>query len=292
MALTGREGPAPCGSERRTCRECGENQHSCSCGHDDGGCSCGENGCSCEHETDDGDVCKCHQADVRHVAIAIDGPAGAGKTSTAKAVAKALGYVYVDTGALYRAFAVHKLWLAEEMAAKEPDKLPVTNDMALHTFDLEFVYQDGEQVMLLWGENINPYIRTEQVSMESSNVSADPAVRSALLEFQRRQARAYDVVMEGRDIGTVVLPEAQVKVFLTASLTARANRRCKDLIAHGESADYCAVMEQLRTRDWQDTTRKVAPLKEACDSVKIDNTDMTLEEAVAKVLEIVGKKLG
>lgn len=267
MESTGKvHSPCSCGSERRTCGECE-----------------GKGGCSCE----------CHDTTKKHVAVAIDGPAGAGKTTTAKAVAKALGYVYVDTGALYRAFAVHKLWLAKEMAEKEPGGGPVTNQMALNTFDLEFKWdENGEQITMLWGENINPYLRTEEVSMESSNVSADPAVRAALLELQRRQALAYDVVMEGRDIGTVVLPEAQVKIFLTAGLSARATRRFKALVADGEHADYCSVMEQLRTRDWQDSTRAVAPLQPACDSVELDNTELPFEDTVAAVLRIVKEKVG
>lgn len=289
MALNGKDGCCgheACGSERRTCAECGETKQSCTCGKD-GGCSCGGDG-DCE-----GDSCKCHSSPQKRVAIAIDGPASAGKTSTAKALARKLGYVYVDTGAIYRAFAVHKLWLTKEVSEKEPENLPVTNETAIHTFDFEFGYdENGEIVTKLFGTDITGYLRTPEVSMESSNVAVDPAVREALLEVQRRQALIYNVVMEGRDIGTVVLPDADVKIFLTASLTARSNRRVKDLIASGESADYCSVMEQLRARDWQDSTRKAAPLREACDAEKIDNSDMTLDETVEAILKIIERKVG
>lgn len=274
-------------------------EHSCSCGGGpgeggvdhrcpSGECKCADCGVTCAGECS-GESC---ESTVKHVAIAIDGPAGAGKTTTAKEVARRLGYIYVDTGALYRAFAVHKLWLSKEVAAKEPGSGPVTNQTALNTFNLEFIHENGEQVMMLWGENINPYLRTEEVSMEASNVATDPDVRAALLELQRRQALAYDVVMEGRDIGTVILPDAQVKIFLTASLNERANRRFKALIAAGEAAAYCTVMEQLRARDWQDSTRTTAPLKPACDAVQLDNTDLSFEDTVEKVLSIVQAKLG
>lgn len=221
----------------------------------------------------------------RFVAIAIDGPAGAGKTTLAKALAKQLGYVYVDTGALYRAFAVHKLWLE-----KEEGRMP-TNKTALNTFSLDFERdENGEQRLLLWGEDITSKLRTPEVSMAASVASSDPTVRVALLELQRRQAYAYNVVMEGRDIGTVILPDAEVKIFLTASLSVRAQRRYLELLAKGGSADYCTVMEDVRVRDWQDSTRQVAPLKPACDSVQLDNTTMTIEETVDQALQIIKLK--
>lgn len=229
----------------------------------------------------------------KHLSVAIDGPAGAGKTSLAKELSKRSGFVYVDTGAIYRAFAVHKLWLSKEVAEKDSENGTVTNETALRTFSIDFVRDEGgEQVITLFGENINPYLRTEEVSMEASNVGVDPAVRAALLELQRRQAYAYDVVMEGRDIGTVVLPNASLKIFLVADIEERARRRMKDLISDGKSPDYCTVLEDMRRRDWQDTTRKVAPLRPACDSVHLDNTKMTFGQTVEYVLDLMRSRLG
>lgn len=229
----------------------------------------------------------------KHFAVAIDGPAGAGKTSMAKLLSQELGFVYVDTGALYRAFAVHKLWLQKEMMEKEPENLPVTNEMALRTFDLDFERDEkGEQIMKVWGENINLYLRTEEVSMEASTSSADPQVRAALLELQRRQSIAYDVVMEGRDIGTVVLPDAQVKIFLTATPMVRAKRRYYDLMHRGERPVFENVFSELLKRDEQDTTRAACPLKQAEDAVLVDSTELNPTETLEKLLEIVRNKLG
>lgn len=220
-----------------------------------------------------------------HVAIAIDGPAGAGKTSLAKALSSKLGYVYVDTGAMYRAFAVHKLWLAQENAA------PVENEMALNTFDIEFTHDADGQHTILWGKCIDEYLRTPEVSMESSNVSADPAVRAALLDVQRKQAYAYDVVMEGRDIGSVVLPDAEVKIYLTAELAKRARRRYADLQAAGSDVKLGEVSSDLFIRDTQDMSREVAPLVQVEDAVLLDNSDLTFEETVEAALKIIREKL-
>lgn len=229
-------------------------------------------------------TCKCGKH--KHVAVAIDGPAGAGKTTLAKELARRLGYVYVDTGAMYRAFAVHKLWLEKEAGQEQ------TVDAALATFSLDFERdENGEQLTMVWGECVNQYLRTPEVDALSSKLSAIPEVRTALLELQRRQSWAYDVVMEGRDIGTVVLPDAQVKIYLTASLPARAARRFTDLRNRGVSSDYCTVMDDLRTRDWQDSTRATAPLREACDAERVDNTELTFDATVEAVLKIIREKL-
>lgn len=268
----------------------------CSCGGSDkGGCSCGghgEGGCSC------GGSCSCgkHVAvpdekpidaptERKHIAVAIDGPAGAGKTTTARLLAKKLGYIYVDTGALYRAFAYHKLWLQKEHGEE------VSNESALHTFNLDYRQEDGIQRMFVWGKDVTDELRTPEVSTEASTTSADPAVRAALLEFQRRQAMAYDVVMEGRDIGTVVIPDAEVKFFLVADLSERCSRCYRDQKAAGREVDYNDLLEQMRTRDWQDSTRRVAPLKPAPDAIEVDNTAITLEETVEKLHGVVLARL-
>ena len=218
-------------------------------------------------------------------AIAIDGPAGAGKTTLARMIAEELSYVYVDTGALYRAFAVHKLWLIEELSKKDASQLPITNEKALAIFDLEFQRDEhGEQQMILYGKNINPYLRTEEVSMEASTSSADPAVRVALLEFQRKQAMAYDVVMEGRDIGTVVLPNADVKIFLTASAEMRAKRRYFDLLHRGEYEEYESVLKKVLLRD--------RPLKQAEDAILVDSSGMDIIQTKDVILKIIREKIG
>lgn len=226
-------------------------------------------------------------------AIAIDGPAGAGKTTLARMIAEELSYVYVDTGALYRAFAVHKLWLIEELSKKDASQLPITNEKALAIFDLEFQRDEhGEQQMILYGKNINPYLRTEEVSMEASTSSADPAVRVALLEFQRKQAMAYDVVMEGRDIGTVVLPNADVKIFLTASAEMRAKRRYFDLLHRGEYEEYESVLKKVLLRDHQDSTREACPLKQAEDAILVDSSGMDIIQTRDVILKIIREKIG
>lgn len=228
----------------------------------------------------------------KHRAIAIDGPAGSGKTTLARILARKLGFIYVDTGALYRAFAVHKLWLAKEIREKEPETGPVTNEMALRTLDLEFQHdKNGEQITLIWGENVNPYLRTPEVSMEASNSSVDPAVRQALLILQQRQALVYDVVMEGRDIGTVILPDADVKIFLTASPEAWAQRRFDELVRLGGNPDFKTVLADQIKRDEQDSTRAACPLKQADDAVLLDTTNLDIDEMVQAALAIISKKL-
>lgn len=212
-------------------------------------------------------------------AIAIDGPAGAGKTSLSKELAKQLGYIYIDTGAIYRSFALHKLWLSKEKGE------PVSNSEALHTFDLEFFRgSDGVQHFYIYGKCVDEQLRTPEVSMEASNVGVDPEVRAALLDFQRKQAHGYDCIMEGRDIGTVVLPQADIKIFLTAQPEVRAMRRVKDLPA---GTVYEDVLVDIQKRDLQDSTRAIAPLKPAEGAYELDNSNLTFEETVNEVLWLV-----
>lgn len=224
----------------------------------------------------------------RYVAVAIDGPAGAGKTSLAKELSKRLGYIYVDTGAIYRAFGIQKLWLQREHGDE-----PVTNMTVLNTFNLEYEkVLDGEPKLMVWGRCINEYLRLPEVSMEASNVGTDEHVRAALTEFMRKQAYGYDVIMEGRDIGTVVLPDAQVKIFLTADLPVRAERRFKELQSAGKVNEFDKLLEDMRIRDEQDTNRTVSPLCPADDAVRMDNTRLTFEETVEIALGVVRSRLG
>ena len=219
-------------------------------------------------------------------AIAIDGPAGAGKSTIAKALAKELGYIYVDTGALYRAIGLYAL----RNGADTHDREAVAE--LLKDIDVDIRYVDGEQRVMLCGEDVSGLIRTEEVSMAASAVSAQPEVRDFLLETQRDLARRNNVVMDGRDIGTVVLPDAKCKIFLTASAEERAMRRYKELVAKGQEADYEAVLEDLKKRDYDDSHRPIAPLKLADDGIEIDTTELDLEGSISKVLETAKEKLG
>ena len=215
----------------------------------------------------------------KHVAVAIDGPAGAGKTSTAKTLAEQLDFTYIDTGAMFRAFSVHKLWLSKELGE------PVSNETALNTFDFEFRQGEGvEQDVIVCGKRVNEFLRTPEVSMEASNVGTDPVVRAAMLALQRKMAETCDCIMEGRDIGTVVLPNAMLKIFLTAEPEIRAERRLKDL---GEGHTLEEVLEDIKARDLQDSTRAVAPLKKADDAILLDNSNLTFEETVCEIMWLV-----
>lgn len=218
-------------------------------------------------------------------AIAIDGPAGAGKSTVARAVAKQLGYIYVDTGALYRTIGLYML--ENEIPPEDGEKVTA----ALPRIRVKLTYQEGEQRVLLNRRDVTEEIRTDAVSMASSTVSALPAVRSFLLELQRDLAQRSNVVMDGRDIGTVVLPEAQVKIFLTASAEERAQRRYKENQAKGMSGSYEQVLAAIKSRDEQDMNRETAPLKQAQDAFYLDTTNNTREQSVERILALVRAKL-
>ena len=218
------------------------------------------------------------------ISIAIDGPAGAGKSTIARRVAQELGYLYVDTGALYRAIALHMLRAGKNPAAPE-EVIP-----QLEAVEVSLRYVGGEQQVLLGVENVSESIRTPEVAAASSKVSAIPQVREFLLSLQRDIAEQNDVVMDGRDIGTVVLPHAQVKIFLTASLEERARRRWKELLEKG-SADFDTVLADVKKRDEQDSTRAIAPLVQAPDAVLVDTTGNTLQQSVNRILTVIRERL-
>ena len=218
--------------------------------------------------------------------IAIDGPAGAGKSTIAKRLAKELGYHYVDTGAIYRTVAYFfDLW---GISPKDIDG--ITRYIDELTIKIEYD-DDGLQHMIMNGMDVTGEIRTQDISQKASLVSAHALVRDVLLDMQRDVAKAYNVIMDGRDIGTVVLPKANVKIFLTADPEVRAKRRCDELIAKGQKANFETILKEIKQRDYQDTHREVAPLKMARDSVKVDTSDMDIDQVVAAIREIVGKKI-
>lgn len=218
------------------------------------------------------------------IRIAIDGPGGAGKSSVAKAVAKKLGIIYVDTGALYRTIALNML----KKGISPKDTESVIAELPNFTLELKFI--DGKQVILLDGEDVGDTIRTPEVSMAASAVSAIKEVREYLLNTQRNIARNNSVIMDGRDIGTVILPYAEVKIFLTASPEARAKRRYEELIAKGQSVTYEQVYNEMVERDRNDSTRAIAPCVQAEDAVLLDNSKLTPEKTVDAVIKIVNKQ--
>ena len=211
--------------------------------------------------------------------IAIDGPAGAGKSTIAKTIAKKLEFIYVDTGAMYRAMALY--FIRHEIDPKNEEAI----NKACPDIHVSINYEDGVQQVLLNGENVNGLIRTEEVGNMASKVSAVPEVRAHLLNLQKELARTQDVVMDGRDIGTCVLPEADVKIFLTASVETRALRRYKELEEKGVSCDLEEIKKDIKERDERDCTRKIAPLRQAEDAVLIDSSDMTIEEVVKAITD-------
>ncbi|MBQ1284004.1 MAG: (d)CMP kinase [Acutalibacteraceae bacterium] len=219
------------------------------------------------------------------ISIAIDGPGGAGKSTIAKALAKKLGFIYVDTGALYRAIGLYMINNGVDLknAAAVTEKLDEVK--------VELKYVNGEQRVLLCGDDVSEDIRKPEVSMAASDVSAIPAVRDFLLGLQRKMASENNVIMDGRDIGTVVLPNAQIKLFLTASAEERAMRRYKELIEKGKKVEYETVYKELCERDYQDSHREVAPLKPADDSTIIDTTGNDLEKSVQVLMDFILPKL-
>ena len=218
--------------------------------------------------------------------IAIDGPAGAGKSTIAKRLAKELGYMYVDTGAIYRTVAYFfDLW---GVSPKDIDN--ITRYIDELTINIEYD-EEGTQYMIMNGMDVTADIRTQEISQKASLVSAHAIVREMLLDMQRDVAKQYNVIMDGRDIGTVVLPKANVKIFLTASAEVRAKRRTDELIAKGQKANYNQILKEIQQRDYQDTHREIAPLKMSRDSIKLDTSEMTIDEVVAEMKRIVGEKI-
>ena len=216
--------------------------------------------------------------------VALDGPSGAGKSTIAKAVAKKLEYVYVDTGALYRAIAYHVI----SSGIDPKDEAAVVPSLDGIKVSLEYV--GGAQQVMLNGENVSDKIRTPEISMGASAVSAIPKVREFLFDLQQDIARKNNIIMDGRDIGTVVLPKAQVKIFLTATAEERANRRFKELQEKGDPSTYEQVLEDIKQRDYNDTHRDIAPLKKAEDAVEVDSTKMTLDEVIDAIVRIIKEK--
>ncbi len=217
--------------------------------------------------------------------VAVDGPAGAGKSTVSRAAAKAMGYIYVDTGALYRAVGVNAL--RNEIDTK--DRQAVAE--SLSDISVNLVFENGEQKVLLNGEDVSAEIRTPDASMAASDVSAVPKVRDFLFDLQRNIASKNNCIMDGRDIGTVVLPNAKVKVFLTASPEERAMRRFRELSEKGSTVKYEEVLEDLIKRDYNDSHREVAPLKQADDAALLDTTGMTLEKSVESLIKIIKEKV-
>lgn len=220
------------------------------------------------------------------IAIAIDGPAGAGKSSLSKEVAKELSFIYVDTGALYRTIGL----AASRKGLKKEDKAEITS--MLNDIDVKLSFNDeGTQIVLLNGEDVSSFIRTPEASMFASAVSAIPEVRAFLLDLQRNMAKSDNVIMDGRDIGTVVLPDAKIKIFLTASPEKRAMRRHKENIEKGIDSTYEEVLKDVNQRDYQDSHREIAPLKPAEDSVLVDTSDYDFEGSKELLLKVIKERM-
>lgn len=216
--------------------------------------------------------------------IAIDGPAGAGKSTIAKKIAKQLGFIYVDTGAMYRAMALHIL------RKKIPAEDSAAISRACEDADITIQYADGEQIVLLNGENVNGLIRTEEVGNMASASSVNGDVRRKLVSLQQKLARTADVIMDGRDIGTCVLPDADIKVYLTASSQVRAKRRYDELTAKGMTCDFDRIEKDIIERDERDMNREISPLRQAEDAVLLDSSELTIDEVVEKIIAMIQKR--
>ena len=212
--------------------------------------------------------------------VAIDGPAGAGKSTIAKAVAAKKGYVYVDTGAMYRAMALY--FLRSGISKDDEEKISSVVD----DINVSIKYEDGAQHVILNGEDVTGLIRTEEVGNTASATSVYGAVRTKLVALQQELAKTTDVIMDGRDIGTVVLPNADVKVFLTASVACRAKRRFDELTAKGVEADYDQIAKDIEERDYRDSHREISPLKQADDAILVDSSEMTIDEVVNTIIDL------
>ena len=222
----------------------------------------------------------------KKISIAIDGPAGAGKSTIARRLAKELGYYYVDTGAIYRTVAYFfDLW---GVSPKDIDG--ITRYIDELTVGIEYD-EDGLQHMIMNGMDVTDDIRTQEIGQKASLVSAHMIVREMLLDMQRDVAKQHNVIMDGRDIGTVVLPKATVKIFLTATPEVRAKRRTDELLAKGQKADYNKILKEIQQRDYQDTHREIAPLKLARDSIKVDTSELDIDGVIAAIKEIIEKKV-
>ena len=217
--------------------------------------------------------------------IAIDGPAGAGKSTIAKRLAKELGYIYVDTGAMYRAMAYY--FLKNHISAEDENRIAA----ACEHVDITIRYQDGEQQVILNGENVNGVIRNEEVGNMASSTSVYPVVRKKLVELQQQLAVKENVIMDGRDIGTVVLPNADVKIYLTASSKVRAKRRYEELTAKGEACDLDQIEQDIIDRDYRDMNRETSPLKQADDAVLLDSSDLDIDGVVETMKEIIKSRV-
>lgn len=216
--------------------------------------------------------------------IAIDGPAGAGKSTIAKQIAKKMNLIYVDTGAMYRAMALYLI--RENVKADEKEKISEKCKSA----DITIRYEDGEQVVYLNGENVNPYLRTEEVGKMASVSSAIGDVRAKMVQLQQKLASEAEVIMDGRDIGTVVLPEADVKIYLTASVEVRAKRRYDELTAKGEQWDLEEIKKEIAERDHRDMTREISPLRQAGDAILLDTSDMGIDDVIDAIMKICEEK--
>ena len=218
--------------------------------------------------------------------IAIDGPAGAGKSTIAKKLAKELGYYYVDTGAIYRTVA----YFLDLLGVSPKDVDGVERYIDELTISIEYD-EDGTQHMIMNGMDVTGDIRTQEISQKASLVSAHAVVRDMLLDMQRDVAKRHNVIMDGRDIGTVVLPKADVKIFLTADPAVRARRRCDELQAKGQKAVYETILKEIEQRDYQDTHRAIAPLKMARDSIKVDTSNLDIDGVIAEMKRVIGEKI-